>query len=608
MARLPAPRAPIKTGQQRAKDAIDYSHSLQQEQARRDELTALQKDHDAAVARGVLPSALPELHEDMSRQDIKNAATKIGFLSGGKSDADPFGSQATGNAAQTARGGAFRGSTPDEIKDFFDSDPINGTAAKEEAARVRTQAGTGEKVQTPYGTMSLSDPKYGPGATWMDQVVNRYPEIGKPGTDANKAFTAAYNSAIRQTGPNADGTPAGKVDPHALADQVMNQLAKTGPNSDLETPDMPVGTPAKPPDPKPGAGFAAGQAVRNIPAATGSMLENAGGAINRTIDNADDALDNFVAGVSGKTPDQIQQQKIAEATTPPEPGQSVPAPTPDELATAKSAARANAATAYAKAGVPAPVRTGSGTKNEDEDYDHYGDPSQPGAPTKAMMTEGVVERPTPVPTAPAQPAVTPDTTRPDDPKFSDTEPTAPIWNSAVAPLDVDATTQKVPDDDQQKQQPAPKTSDAKPASAPPAPDTTTTPAQPGAAPVTGDLQVAKGTQAVNNANPDDDFAALGSHMINPSVAPHMTTDTGAVTGDLQSAKGAQSSRNANPDDDFAAFAKPASASAAPAASPVGDTANSGGVNNTAGNETLSTFAKNPEDDEFQNRLNNQEAA
>lgn len=514
-------RAPIRTAQQQVEDKIVFAKGLQDEQKRRDELTALQRDHDAAVAKGVLPSALPRLTPDMSRNDIANAAQKIGFLSGGKSDADPFGSQATGNAAQTARGGAFRGSTPDEIKDFFDSDPINGTAAKETAARVAAQAGTGNQVDTPYGKVSSTNAKLGPGATWQDQVVNRYPEIGQAGTDANKAFTAAYNSAIRQTGPNADGTPAGKVDPHAIADQVMNQLAKTGPNSDLETPDLPVGTPAKPPAPPVPAAMAAGQAVKNAPAAASNALVNAGGAIKNTVGAVGDAVDNFEAGLTGKTLEQVRG-----GPTPQSPDESVPAPTADELATAKAKARAGAADAYAKAGVPPPVRTnGAQPEAPDEQADAF---SNPAVPAKTLPASTA---PATAPAAPAQPAVTPTTARPDDPHFAS---------------------------------------------------------------VDGDLQKAQGTQSARNADPTDDFAAQGQHMIDNGL-------TGPVSGNLQAAKGNQSSLNANPDDDFAAFAKPAAA-------PVGDTAAAGGRNNTAGDDNLSTFAKNPEEDEFQNRLNNQEAA
>lgn len=558
MAKLPAPKAPLKTGQQRARDAIDYAHSLQEEQLRRNELTAVQKDHDAAIAKGVLPTALPELKEDMSRSDIRDAAGKIGYLAGGKTTSaqDHFGDLGAAPGERTAMGGALRGSTPAEIQDFYDSDPINGTAAKETQARVAAVAGTGQEVQTPYGKVSsriaqsgepmtptIGDRSLGPQhpspPTALDKVAAKYPDIAKGGSLENQAFAKAYNDAAHSRSADS-GAETGPIDPMAIADKTMADVAKNGPNADLPTPEMPLSeAPPKPAAP-PASGFAAGQAVRNAPAKAGGALESAGGAIKNAVGAAGDAVDNFEAGLTGKTVDQVRGGT-------PVPDPSVGPATPEELDAARAKASAGSAKAYADAGVAPPVRTNTATA-----------PSNPAAPSATAP-----------PTATPQPEAN----------------TAPAAAAAPATPTADAGN---PDKDALRAQVAAGTLSHADYLA-----------------KTG-LVDARATSAPSNAPTNfDHFGELSQPVTHMSS----TTAGGAPMGNTMAAQGTQSKSNANPDDDFAAFTGPTTATpSAPMAASGSDSAAPGGRNNTAGQGNLETFAQNPEEDEFQKTLNNQEAA
>lgn len=55
--------------------------------------------------------------------------------------------------------------------------------------QISAAAGTGQQVETPYGPVSSRQP------TWQEQLVQKYPEIGKRNSPANLAFAAAYNKA-----------------------------------------------------------------------------------------------------------------------------------------------------------------------------------------------------------------------------------------------------------------------------------------------------------------------------------------------------------------------------------------------------------------------------
>lgn len=253
-----AARAPIVTPQARAKADIDYADTVTGEKQRRDELIGLQKDADSYKG---LPSALPVIRSNMTRREIADAQQHVNFLngkgnnqpatgravapdtSGGKSvddmlsGATPTQRVQANPAGATGGGGGFRGSTPDEIKDFYDSDPVNGTAAKAMAAKLQAAGKTGDAVSTPFGTVSLTDSKLGPGATSLDQVAKKYPAIAQKGTQANDAFAAAYNKAIKEQGPNPDGSAGAAVDPHAIADQVMKNIQNPAKASELSVPD-----------------------------------------------------------------------------------------------------------------------------------------------------------------------------------------------------------------------------------------------------------------------------------------------------------------------------------------------------------------------------------
>lgn len=65
----------------------------------------------------------------------------------------------------------------------------------------RTAAGTGNVVQTPYGTASSRQ------LNWQEQIVKAHPEIGVKDSPENKAFLQQYNQAKTAGSLNADGSP-----------------------------------------------------------------------------------------------------------------------------------------------------------------------------------------------------------------------------------------------------------------------------------------------------------------------------------------------------------------------------------------------------------------
>lgn len=214
------------TPEETMRQNISAADVAQNEAARRKKVLGLQKDADSF---GGLPSALPVIKAGMSDNEVAAAQQRINFLKGRTGSVSattgapkqpaigaPDGSApAVPNQNRTAGGGAFRGSSNAEIKDFYDSDPINGTAAKAKAAEVGAAAGKGTVVDTPYRKVSSTDVTKGKGSTWQEQIANKYPEIGKSGSPANIAFTKEYNDSLK-----SGNTP---LDPHTLADRVMQQ-------------------------------------------------------------------------------------------------------------------------------------------------------------------------------------------------------------------------------------------------------------------------------------------------------------------------------------------------------------------------------------------------
>ena len=76
-------------------------------------------------------------------------------------------------------------------------------------ADVRSKAMTGEVVQTPYGPVASLPPKE---KDWQQELVARFPEIGKEGTPENLAFVQAFKSG------GADPTKA-----HEIASGIYNR-------------------------------------------------------------------------------------------------------------------------------------------------------------------------------------------------------------------------------------------------------------------------------------------------------------------------------------------------------------------------------------------------
>lgn len=196
----------------------------------------------------------------------------------------PVNSPGTAPAAQTGLGGAFRGSTPDEIAAFRAGAPGGQTPASAETNNtLAANAGKGNVVQTPYGTASSTDVKNGPGQNWQQQLVSKYPTLGIAGHPDNVAFVKAYKDAAK------NGTP----DHAALADSIV------GPSGDQPTPEGQVpqfGVPnaLQPQNRTAGTAQTIGKSIHDAPGAIGDAV---GGVIKSTVG----AAKNFYAGLTGNT-------------------------------------------------------------------------------------------------------------------------------------------------------------------------------------------------------------------------------------------------------------------------------------------------------------------
>lgn len=211
----------LARGRQQARVQEQLAADQQEGDRRAHDLSNLNVMRIQAIRNGALPNSLPEIHAGMSHADMEDANARIAPLAAAHL---PFSGPIGGSARQglspeeaSAAVAARKMSQPDQ--------PGTVTEAKLQAA-----AGTGQTVQTPYGTGSsrpgtwLDRVADAGGKDWQKQVVEKYPQIGVSGSPENAAFVSAIQQA-HQT-PNFDG----EKDPMKIADFVtsVNSTSPTG--------------------------------------------------------------------------------------------------------------------------------------------------------------------------------------------------------------------------------------------------------------------------------------------------------------------------------------------------------------------------------------------
>lgn len=322
---------PIAQGNVAAQQRIAYARSLQRQDA-----TSANDNATQAMAATVPRYALPAGGaKGMSPADQANIARSVAiYQNGGHMPANtpimgrnaptapvavaptfdkdgnlkspPVNAPGTAPSNQTALGGAFRGSTPEEIQAFRDSAP--GSASSPAALATAANAGKGNEVKTPYGTVSSTDVKNGPGANWQQQLVSKYPTLGIAGHPDNVAFVKAYKDAAK------NGTP----DHVALADNIV------GPNSDQPTlegqvPQFGVPNALQPQNRTASTAARIGKTIHDTPGVVSKTVGDAvGGVIKSTVGAAKDFYANLTGNPNANTgPNSIDPPVIPGGTQSP---------------------------------------------------------------------------------------------------------------------------------------------------------------------------------------------------------------------------------------------------------------------------------------------------
>jgi hypothetical protein len=292
-------------------------------------------------------------------------------------------------ANRTAMGGAFRGSTPAEIKEFQDTAP--GSANSPTAKALTAAAGSGKTVTTPYGTASStvqapgteqgpvtnsaasqaeSGPQHAAPLNWQQQVVAKYPSIGQAGHPDNAAFVKAYKDAAAAVKPNADGTPGKAPDHMALADNIA------GPGGDQPTGVSNAGKGAElaktktiPTQPPVSTARAAGEAIASAPADAGNAIVSGIQKVGTPILKA---AGDFLAGVTGRQGQQAGDSQVALGT--PQPGPQTGTAKADQSARAGLAAQQNPSSPmYTGSVAPGADTTASGSGGSFNPADAHSD-------------------------------------------------------------------------------------------------------------------------------------------------------------------------------------------------------------------------------------------
>lgn len=305
----------IAQGEDMARRNLAFAAEVQRQNDKAQKTNNLQAA-GARVPKSVLP--VGGIHKGMSQADMDAANRAIagyqGTLPAAPHMPGPTHMAGSGPAAALppSRDPAQLAADAAALKEFQDSDPNKAATSNATTSKLTAAAGKGEVVNTPYGPASSTDATEGKGATWQEQIANKYPEIAKKGSDANLAFVEAYKNAQKQQGPNPDGSPVAAINPHALADQVMKGVnfrneqdnrepgatAALNPNGNNAATAIPSGFDTGAPPP-PSAASQAGTAVRNAGQAVASVPSKITGAINNGIQGATNAAGDFATAVTG---------------------------------------------------------------------------------------------------------------------------------------------------------------------------------------------------------------------------------------------------------------------------------------------------------------------
>lgn len=187
----------------------------------------------AAIRNGAVEASLPEIHAGMSDADLRTANARMAPLAGAHL---PFSAGLLGGSGL----GAGRGLSSDEAGAVADAARLKlGYPSREEdqasasaQGRVAAAAGTGQAVQTPYGSVSsrpgtwldtVGD-KYG--KDWQKQVTDKYPQIGVAGSPENATFVASLKTAHA-----SDPSMNFERDPMKIADSVVNPAQHSSPDA-----------------------------------------------------------------------------------------------------------------------------------------------------------------------------------------------------------------------------------------------------------------------------------------------------------------------------------------------------------------------------------------
>lgn len=303
---------PIAQGNVAAQQRIAYARSLQRQDA-----TSANDNATQAMAATVPRYALPAGGtKNMSQADQANIARSVatyqrgGHMApnttqmGGNASPSAANPSATPPSEKTALGGAFRGSTAEELQNFRDTAP--GSANSPTAKALTANAGTGNTVQTPYGTASSlaptgpqgplagdqsNGPQHAGPTNWQQQLVAKYPTLGIAGHPDNVAFVKAYKDAAK------NGTP----DHAALADSIV------GPSGDQPTPEGQVpqtGIPnaLQPQNRTASTAATVGKAIHDAPGVVSKTVGDAvGGVIKSTVGAAKDFYANLTGNPNANT-------------------------------------------------------------------------------------------------------------------------------------------------------------------------------------------------------------------------------------------------------------------------------------------------------------------
>lgn len=226
---------------------------------------------------------------------------------------------------------------------------------------VAQAAGTGQQVQTPYGTVgSRTASPYEISLEQQRAIVAAHPEIGIAGSPANLAFLAAHRTSMGTAGPTPGGAPLMPPDPMTLANQAMEGL-KPKPTF---TPTIARPSPPAQPTAAASAGAAVRKPVESAVFTLGRQWNDSVNNVRRQVGHAKEFIDGVMGrpqlddiatgtGVERSAPGVLAKNgpQAQDPTSVPRP-MSNPTDIPTEIGAARSAPGV-----LAKPAAPEPIET-----------------------------------------------------------------------------------------------------------------------------------------------------------------------------------------------------------------------------------------------------------